>query len=307
LTTEPQFIAMMRAIATDPSARGLMDDAATLKIGTETLIITHDMMVEAVHWLPDANPADVAWKLVASNLSDLASKGAQPMGVMLGYMLGEDVWDAAFAAGLNDALAHYSVPLLGGDTVKAIGKLDARSVGMTALGLATTAIVPARYGAQEGDLLYVTGTLGDAKAGYDLARQGNSEPAFLLSSFNRPAALLDEGRLLAPIARAMMDISDGLFIDAQRMASASKLAAIIDVSQIPLSSEYADYYGDTLQSRMDAGSWGDDYQLLFACADNLPLPVAAKKVGHFTIGDGLTLMDGETRLDLPTCLGFEHR
>jgi thiamine-monophosphate kinase len=307
LTTEPQFIAMMRAIATDPSARGLMDDAATLKIGTETLIITHDMMVEAVHWLPHANPADVAWKLVASNLSDLASKGAQPIGVMLGYMLGEDVWDAAFAAGLHDALAYYGLPLLGGDTVKATGHLDARSIGMTALGLATTAIVPARDRAKDSDALYVTGTLGDAKAGYDLARQGHSEPAFLLSAFNRPAALLDEGRLLAPIARAMMDISDGLFIDAQRMASASKLAAIIDVSQIPLSSEYADYYGDTLQSRMDAGSWGDDYQLLFACADNLPLPVAAKKVGHFTIGDGLTLMDGETRLDLPTCLGFEHR
>jgi thiamine-monophosphate kinase len=307
LTTEPQFIAMMRGIATNSAARGLMDDAAVIAVGTETLIITHDMMVEAVHWLPDANPADVAWKLVASNLSDLASKGARPIGVMLGYMLGEDAWDAAFATGLNDALAYYGVPLLGGDTVKAAGNLDARSIGMTALGLATTAIVPARDGAKDGDGLYVTGTLGDAKAGYDLARLGHSEPVFLLTAFNRPAALLDEGRLLAPIARAMMDISDGLFIDAQRMASASKLAVTIDVSQIPLSSEYAAYYDDTLQSRIDAGSWGDDYQLLFACADNLPLPVAATKVGHFTIGDGLTLMDGETRLDLPTCLGFEHR
>ncbi len=298
---------MMRAIASDPAARGLMDDTATVKIGGENLIITHDMMVEAVHWLSDANPADVAWKLVASNLSDLASKGAQPIGVMLGYMLGDDAWDATFADGLRDALAYYAVPLLGGDTVKAAGKLDARSVGMTAIGLATTAMVPARDGAQDGDALYVTGTLGDAKAGYDLARQGHCEPAFLLSAFNRPTALLDEGRLIAPIAHAMMDISDGLFIDAQRMATASKLAVTIDVAEIPLSRQYSALCGDTLESRMDAGSWGDDYQLLFAVADNLPLPVAATKIGYFTNGDGLTLMNRETKADLPTCLGFEHR
>jgi thiamine-monophosphate kinase len=113
--------------------------------------------------------------------------------------------------------------------------------------------------------------------------------------------------LLAPIANAMMDISDGLFIDAQRMASASKLAVTIDVAQIPLSPEYAAHCGDNLESRIDAATWGDDYQLLFARTNNLPLPVAAAKVGYFTIGNGLSVMNGQTRLDLPTCLGFEHR
>ncbi len=298
---------MMRGIATGPAARGLMDDAAVIAVGTETLIITHDMMVEAVHWLPDANPADVAWKLVAANLSDLAAKGARPIGAMLGYMLSDDAWDTQFAEGMSEVLAHYDVPLLGGDTVKANGKLDARSMGMTALGLATSAIVPARDGAQDGDALYVTGTLGDAKGGYDLARQGHSEPAILLSAFNRPSALLAQGEALAASVHAMMDISDGLFLDAQRMASASNLRVTIDIALIPLSAEYVSLYGDNMDSRLDAASWGDDYQLLFACAEDLDIPVPANKVGYFTNGCGLTLVDGEIRLDLPTSLGFEHR
>jgi thiamine-monophosphate kinase len=228
-------------------------------------------------------------------------------GVMLGYMLGNDAWDAGFASGLHDALAHYDVPLLGGDTVKAAGALDARSVGMTAFGLATSSPVPARGGAKAGDLLYVTGTLGDAKAGYDLESQGKSGPAFLLSAFNRPAALLAQGKALASCVHAMMDISDGLLLDAQRMADASNLALIIDMARLPLSSDYISVYGDSLESRMTAASWGDDYQLLFACSADLELPVAATKVGYFANGSGLTLMDGETQLDLPTCLGFEHR
>ncbi len=298
---------MMRGIATGPSARGLNDDAAVIAVGNETLIITHDMMVESVHWLPDAKPADVAWKLVAANLSDLAAKGAQPIGVMLGYMLGDDVWDTRFASGLHDALAHYNVPLLGGDTVKAAGTLDVRSVGMTALGLAKSAVVPARGGAKADDLLYVTGTLGDAKAGYDLAKQGISKPAFLLSAFNHPTALLAQGEALAASVNAMMDISDGLLLDAQRMADASTLALTIDLSCLPLSADYIVVCGDNLESRIAAASWGDDYQLLFACPADLEVPVAATKVGYFTNGGGLTVMDGEMMLDLPTCLGFEHR
>ena len=80
---------MMRAMARDPAARGLMDDIAVIELGKETLILTHDMMAEDVHWLPKADPADVAWKLVSVNLSDLAAKGARPLGVLLGFMLGE--------------------------------------------------------------------------------------------------------------------------------------------------------------------------------------------------------------------------
>ena len=300
---------MMRAIATTSAAGGLRDDVAIIELGAETLILTHDMMVQGIHWLPNANPADVAWKLLAVNLSDLAAKGAEPLGVLLGFMLGDDDWDIAFASGLQAALAHYGVALLGGDTVG--GGDGPRTLGMTALGRAILTPVPMRINAKVGDTLYVTGTLGNAKAGFDLESGAvdadKAAGRMLRAAFNRPAALLTEGQKLVPFVHAMMDVSDGLFIDAQRMADASGLALGIDISKIPLSAEYAALCGDNLESRMEAGSWGDDYQLLFACADDVQLPVAATKIGDFTMGDGLTLLDQDRILDLPASLGFEHR
>ena len=92
-----------------------------LEIGGETLVLTHDMIVEGVHYLAGDPPDDVAWKLVAVNLSDLAAKGARPIGVLLGFTLGDEAWDRAFADGLGTALAAFGLPLLGGDTVSAAG------------------------------------------------------------------------------------------------------------------------------------------------------------------------------------------
>jgi len=115
--TEADFIAALRLLPLHPGARGLSDDCAVLTIGAETLVITHDMMAEGTHFRPDADMADVAWKLVASNLSDLAAKGAEPVGVLLGHMLGRD--DARFLEGLHAALTAFGAPLLGGDTVAA--------------------------------------------------------------------------------------------------------------------------------------------------------------------------------------------
>ena len=114
MSAERAFIESLEALATDPAARGLQDDCAVIDVGGETLVLTHDMMVEGVHTLPGQDPADIAWKLVATNLSDLAAKGARPIGVLLGHMLGGD--DARFVAGLTEVLARYDVPLLGGDT-----------------------------------------------------------------------------------------------------------------------------------------------------------------------------------------------
>ena len=108
--TEAELIDLLRGSATDPSARGLADDVAVLPFGGTALVLTHDMIVEGVHYLAGDAPADVAWELLAVNLSDLAAKGASPIGVLLGYMLGDDVWDRAFAAGLSKALAAFGVP-----------------------------------------------------------------------------------------------------------------------------------------------------------------------------------------------------
>ncbi len=294
----------MRAMATDPAARDLLDDTAVIDLGNDALILTHDMMAEGVHWRSNADPADVAWKLVASNLSDLAAKGARPLGVLLGFMLGDDEWDRKFGAGLQTVLSHFDVPLLGGDTVANRG--DKRALGMTAIGTATHRPVPSRGGAQVGDLLYVTGTLGDALAGFELIDAGFDEIGPLANAYNRPDPRITEGQQLAPLVHAMMDISDGLLLDAERMASASKVGISINLASIPLSRAYVSYRGASLESRLQAASWGDDYELLFASPAAAKMPAYATLIGVVTAGAGLCLHDDGRRVDLPPSLGYQH-
>lgn len=305
MTNETNFIEMMRAMATDPAARGLLDDTAVIDFGSETLILTHDMMSEGVHWLDGAEPADVAWKLVAANLSDLAAKGGKPLGVLLGFMLGDDEWDRKFAAGLQKVLSHYDVALLGGDTVANRG--DKRSLGMTAIGVATHSPVPSRSGARVGDLLYVTGTLGDALGGFELIEAGFDDIGPLGAAYNRPEPRLAEGQALAPYVHAMMDISDGLLLDAERMASASKVRIAIDLTAIPLSAAYVSYRSDSQESRMQAASWGDDYELLFTASQSVEMPPYAIVVGKVTEGAGLALHNDGHPVPLPASLGYQHR
>ena len=304
MTTESTFINLLRSFATDPAARGLLDDVAVIDMGDASLIITHDMMAEGVHFRSNANPADVAWKLVASNLSDLVAKGAAPIGVLLGFMLGDDAWDRAFVAGLEKALAHYEVALLGGDTVANRG--DKRALGLTALGMATHRPVPSRAGAQLGDILYVTGTLGNALAGFELMEAGFDEVGPLADAFNRPVARVADGQALAPIVTAMMDVSDGLLLDAERLATASQIGIQIDLGCVPLSPLYISYRTDSLESRLQAASWGDDYQLLFTARPGVTLSVQATAIGSVLSGGGLTLKDGVNPVKLPPMLGYQH-
>jgi len=275
--TEADFLALLRPLATHPAARGLLDDAAVL----DGLVLTHDILVEGVHFLPDDPPGDVAWKLVAVNLSDLAAKGATPVGVMLGYALGDSAWDTLFVQGLADALTHFDVALLGGDTVR-----GPRVLSLTAVGRSAT--VPSRSGAQAGDSLWVTGVIG--RAGLGLA----GDPAHL-NAYRRPVPRLAEGQALGPIVHAMMDVSDGLLIDAQRLASASGLALAIDVDAVPV-------VGD----RMAAVTAGDDYELLFALAASAVPPVSATRIGLFAAGGGLSLNDARGPVLLPERLGWQH-
>ena len=199
---EAEFIAALRRIATDPMARGLTDDAAVLG----DLVLTHDMIVEGVHFLPDDPPADVAWKLFAVNLSDLAGKGAWPLAVLLGYMLtGNPAWDRAFVKGLGEVLARFGVALAGGDTVAAPAGTP-RSLGLTAIGRAPPGGAPSRRGARSGDMVFVVGTIGDAGAGLAIARGEEDGPASLLEAYRRPVPLLDVGRALAGQVAAMMDV-----------------------------------------------------------------------------------------------------
>lgn len=268
MSKESALIAALRALAPHPAARGLEDDCAVLDFGSETLILTHDMMVEGVHWLAGQDMADVAWKLVATNLSDLAAKGAEPVGVLLGFTLGDD--DTRFLTGLNEALTAFNVPLLGGDTVSANGP---RTLGLTALGRATSRSVPDRRGASPGDTLWLTGPVGAAMLGFEALRDMTSADS---TAFRRPTPRLPEGRALAPLVTAMMDVSDGLLIDAARMATASGVTFAITSASVPFPPSLPPERQD------EAIRWGDDYELLFTLPSGIEPPISAHCIGTAT-------------------------
>jgi len=290
MTSELAFIDALRRMATHPGARNLDDDCAVIDIGGETLVLTHDMMAEGVHFLAEQDPADVAWKLVASNMSDLAAKGAEPVGVLLGYTLGGD--DARFLAGLEEALVHYRAPLLGGDTIADKG---GRSMGLTAIGRATFRPVPSRGGARPGDVLHVTGPLGGAMLGLEALRSGKGDSL----AYRRPDALVAEGIALAPHVTAMMDVSDGLLLDAARLARASGITLAIDGLAVPIATAEA--------RRNEALRWGDDYQLLFTAPAGAVLPIPAHAIGTAQLSGHVPLVLDGVPLSEKDGLGYEHR
>ena len=285
---EPEFIAALKALANDPAARNLADDAAVLELGSETLILTHDTLVQGVHVRENEDLADIAWKLVAVNLSDLAAKGAKPLGVLVSHMLGDG--DARFVEGLGEILREYDVPLLGGDTVSAEGR---RVWGCTAIGQATSLPVPSRSGAKPGDRVFVTGTLGRAMIGFETG--GGSDPFGL--AYRRPRPRLTDGMRLAPVARAMMDISDGLLLDGFRLAEASAATLHLDAAAIPVAEP----------SRLDEClRWGDDYELLFTLPAETQCPVPAMRIGRVTERHAAPLYLDEVPLFEPGMLGYVH-
>lgn len=278
-------------MAKHPGARNFDDDCAVIEFGGEALVLTHDAMAEGVHFLPGQDPADVAWKLVACNMSDLAAKGAEPVGVLLGYMFGED--DARFLQGLEEALDHFGAPLLGGDTISGA---NGQVLGLTAIGRATFRPVPSRGGAQVGDALYITGPVGAAMLGFEALRDGKTGDS---RAYRRPQALIAEGKALAPVITAMMDVSDGVLLDASRMARASGITLAIDSQAVPIATPE--------ERRDEALRWGDDYQLLFAAPQGVALPLEAHRIGEaLPTGEAPILLDGKS-LTEKNELGYQHR
>lgn len=274
---ELAFIEALRALAVHPGARGFHDDAAVLEVGGEVLVLTHDAMVEGVHFLAGQDPADVAWKLVATNISDLAAKGAEPIGVLLGYQLAGD--DARFVSGLAEALEYFGAKLLGGDTTGGNGP---QSLGLTAIGRATVRPVPSRSGARAGDTIWLTGSVGGAMVGLEALRSGSGDS----TAYRRPQARLTEGLALAGQVTAMMDVSDGLLLDALRMATASAATFAIDSSAVPIAVPES--------RRAEALRWGDDYELLFTLPAGTQPAAPATRIGEVReAGENALLLDGK--------------
>lgn len=290
-----------------------------LQIGGEALVLTMDTVVEGIHYLPDDPPGDVAWKLVAVNVSDLSAKGAVPVGCLYSHALGDKAWDTAFLSGLDDACRHFAIPLLGGDTVR-MPQDAPRSFSLTALGTGAKGLpVPSRTAAQPGDQVWVSGTIGDAGLGLKAAlgelKGEQSAIAALLARYRRPTPQPRFGIALAPLTHAMMDVSDGLLVDAARMADASGAAITLDVGSVPLSSGLIAVAGETVETRLAAMAAGDDYELLFTApsghADRIReaagiLGLRVTEIGTVDVGAGLFLRHDGKPMPLPERLGYQH-
>lgn len=311
---------LLAPVATHPAARGLADDAAVLvpPMGRD-LVFTHDMLAEGVHFLGDDPPADVAGKLVAVNLSDLAAMGARPLGVLMGLGLagqGED-WLAAFVRGLGEACARWSAPLLGGDTVAGLGALV---LGMTAIGQVAPGTALSRGRARAGDDLWVSGNIGDAGLGLAVLRgrygdAADDVRARLIAAYRRPEPRLALGAALVGLATACMDVSDGLLIDAERFAAASGVRAVVRLGDMPVS-RAAEAVGAAVGAqRLALAAAGDDYELLFAAAPESAGEVVARakrvgvrvtRVGEVRGGAGLEVIGEDGATVTPERLGWEH-
>jgi thiamine-monophosphate kinase len=307
---EAEVIARLRRMATAPEARGLLDDVAVL----DGLVITHDSIAEGIHFLSTDPPASVGWKLVAVNLSDLAAKGATPRGALLSLTIaGTDDWEERFLGGVEAACESYALPLIGGDTIS-LPPGAPRVLGMTAIGQAGPH-TPDRAGGRPGDALWVIGTLGDSAAGLTQLRVDSKAASPLVDIYRRPIPQLGAGQLLAPHARAMMDVSDGLLLDARRLAEASGCTAEIDLDALPLSDGFSEFRGDGREARLFAATAGDDYALLAALPAeldpstlSLPDGTTMARVGSLVAGDpSIAVVSGGHSIELPESLGFEHK
>ncbi len=308
---ERDFIAQRLAtLATSAAARGLADDAAvwTPPLGRD-LVFTHDVLACGVHYVPGDPPSDIAWKLLAVNLSDLAAMGAAPCGVLLGLGLSaaeDDDWRAAFTAGLGRALVHFGVALWGGDTVTG---LAAAVLGLTAVGSVEPETALSRSGAKVGDDLWVSGSIGDAGLGLAIALGHAPQDAALLKRFRRPEPRLVLGRALIGTASAAMDVSDGLLIDADRLAQASGVALAIDLGAVPVS-DAAAARCPTLAERIALTTAGDDYELLFTAPPGVDVAALSgrtpvTRIGAVTAGRGVRLANQGVDVT-PVRLGWEH-
>jgi thiamine-monophosphate kinase len=244
-----------------PGALGLADDAAILTPppGRE-LVLSADAMVAGVHFLPDDPPETVGRKLLRVNLSDLAAKGAVPVGYLMTVSTPRDTpdaWFAGFAAGLALDQAAYGVTLLGGDTTSTPGPI---TLSLTIIGHAAPGTVVLRSGARPGDEIWVTGTIGDGALGLQVALGKLADrDGYLLDRYRLPQPRV--GLALAGIASAAMDVSDGLVQDLGHLCRAGNVAAEIEAARVPLS-DAARAAGPAWFETCLTG--GDDYELVLA-------------------------------------------
>ena len=296
-------------------ALGVGDDAALLEVPDgQQLVACTDTLVAGHHFPEGFDAADIGWRALAVNLSDLAAMGAEPAWATLALTLPEanEDWLEGFVAGLAALALVHGVALVGGDTTR--GPL---TVSLQALGFVPRGAALRRSGASPGDLLYVTGWPGDAAAGLALLQGrlagSGADRAALELKFRRPEPRIGFGIRLRRIASACIDVSDGLAADLDRLAAASGVGATVRAAELPLSRALFGLAGEA-RAREFALGGGDDYELLFTVppaaraalgrASAAPGAPACHCIGEIVPGRGVRVV-GESG-DLPLPRGWDH-
>lgn len=318
---EFERIARFFAPLAGPGALGLVDDVALIDgPGGTQYVLTTDAIVAGVDYFPDDPPDRIAQKLLRVNLSDLAAKGAKPFGYLLTTVLPkacDETWLAGFAAGLAADQATYGIALLGGDSSSTPGPA---TLSLTAIGQVRSGAAVLRCGAAAGDLVYVSGTIGDSTLGL-AALKGEFEGlepearGFLVDRYHLPQPRLALGQSLAGYAHAMIDISDGLIADLHHLCAASRLGASIRADAVPLSpaARAALDFGKKPAIALLGG--GDDYELLFTAPPAMAYKieervreagVMATCIGEMEAHDGVRVLDARGRAVPIESEGYRH-
>jgi thiamine-monophosphate kinase len=264
-----------------PGGLELLDDAAVVdcKAG-HRLVVTADAIVAGVHYLPDDPPELVARKLLRVNLSDLAAMGARPLHYLLTTALPAELgpeWLARFVQGLSQDQRRFGIALLGGDSVSTSGPAV---LSLTAIGEVAAGMEIRRSGAKPGDLIWVSGTIGDAFLGLSLLRGAyphltTESRDYLVRRFQVPEPRAQLGPLLSGIAHAMIDVSDGVLADLGHICETSEVAAIVELDKLPLSPAARVIVDPDPILRARLAAAGDDYELLFTAPAETATAIAA--------------------------------
>lgn len=304
-----------------PGGLKLVDDAALVDcIAGRRLVVTVDAIVAGVHYLPEDPPNLVARKLLRVNLSDLAAMGARPLHYLLTTALPAELgveWLAGFAEGLADDQRRYGIDLLGGDSV---GTPGPAVLSLTAVGEVPAGQEIRRSGARPGDLVWVSGSIGDAFLGLGVLRGAYAELPrhhrdHLVGRFRLPEPRTELGPRLCGTAHAMIDVSDGLLADLGHICETSETAAVIEVARLPLSSAARVVLESSPDILPRLAAAGDDYELLFAASADatkaivalsslLELPITT--IGRIEVGTGVRLVDDRGRPIPVEATGYRH-
>lgn len=306
-----------------PGALGLRDDACTYAPPPgEELVLTVDALTAGVHFLPD-DPADlVARKMLRVNLSDLAAKGARPVGYLMTTAFTADTdeaWVKAFARGLAADQAEFGLGLLGGDTTATPGPL---SLTLTAIGTLPAGSALRRTAAKPGDMVLVSGTIGDGVLGLKVLRHAflglpAEDRDFLASRYRLPQPRVTLGQALraSGLVHAMMDVSDGLVADLGHIATASNVGAVLRAAEVPLSTAAANILAEETDLLPLVLTGGDDYELLLTAppahvdallgiATELGVPLSV--IGEIGSGEGVSVVDRDNNTMTLATAGYRH-